>query len=122
MIIGLDQFERDLKNIAEKMIEGKMLQAAILKAVQPLVNVASALAPKGSSGKLSRSMTTQFLSSTSTTEIVARVGPGYPEGSHGILLEYGTVHMTARPFLASAYEATHEEILAVFESELNNGL
>ncbi len=114
MIRGLDQFERALQNVAEQL-KGEKLRNAAIKAVQPLIKAAASRAPRGS-GALSRSMTTQVISSANAQETILRVGPGRPEGSHGILLEVGTVYMTARPFLASAYEATRQETLDIFNN------
>ncbi len=101
------QFQEAMQNLQDKVAKGEILKEAVVKAVQPLVRAAAASAPRGT-GKLSGSMTTQ--SFVKSDEVTVRVGPGRPEGSHGILLEFGTIYMTARPFLASAYAATQQEI------------
>jgi len=115
-LVGLDRFEKVLRDLTEE-VRGQALRAAAVKAVQPLVQKAAANAPRGS-GALSQSMTTQVMSNAPVTDAIVRVGPGYPSGSHGILLEYGTIHMTKRPFLASAYGSTRQEILDNMEIEL----
>ncbi len=115
-LVGIDRFEKQLRDLPEK-IQGETLRKAALKAVQPLVAKAAAAAPRGS-GALSQSMTSQSMSYAPITDAIIRVGPGRPTGSHGILLEYGTVYMTKRPFLASAYSATRDEILYEMEVEL----
>ena len=116
-LIGLREFERALKNL-EQQTRGQVLRQATLKSVQPLVRVASILAPRDSGG-LSRSMTAQSMSYAVTTEAIVRVGPGRPAGSHGVLLELGTIHMTSKPFLGVAYAATRDVILN--EMRLNLG-
>lgn len=115
-LVGLDQFEKALRDLTEE-VRGQMLRAAALKAVEPLVSKAASLAPRGT-GALSRSMTAQSMAYAPVTDAIIRVGPGKPSGSHGILLEYGTVHMTKRPFLATAYSAVSQEILDRMELEL----
>jgi len=116
VLIGLEQFEKQLKDLAQEM-RGQVLREATLKSVQPLVQKAAAIAPRGS-GALGRSMTAQSMGYAHPAEAIVRVGPGYPAGSHGILLEFGTIHMTPRPFLALAYAATHQEIINEMEHQL----
>jgi HK97 gp10 family phage protein len=115
MLKGLEQFERQLKELEEKM-RGEALRKALLAAVQPVISAAAAAAPTRT-GHLKQSMTAQIMPSA-PGEAIVRVGPGRPEGSHGILLEYGTVHMTPRPFLAVASEATFQEVLGIFEIQI----
>lgn len=119
MLRGLRQFENNLKDVEQKF-RGEVLKKALLEAVQPLIRQAAANAPVGITGKLSRSMTAQAMAYAGPNEAIVRVGPGRPEGSHGILLEYGTIHMTARPFLALAYEATFQDVLDLLENDVIN--
>lgn len=118
MLIGLKQFERDMKEIEQK-ITGEVLKNILLKAVQPVVQAAASSAPTRR-GKLKESMTAQSMDYASSDEAVVRVGPGRPEGSHGILLEVGTVHMTARPFLAQAAEARYQDVINIMEDEVGD--
>lgn len=115
---GLPEFEKALKDLENKA-RGEALKKALLHAVQPLIRQAAADAPRRM-GELSRSMTAQAMEYSTTTTAIIRVGPGRPEGSHGILLEYGTVFMSAQPFLASAFEATIDAILTDFQEEFEN--
>lgn len=114
---GLQDFEKNLRELERKM-RGEVLAKALLRAVQPVVREAAATAPSRS-GALSRSMTAQVMKSE-PNEAVVRVGPGRPEGSHGILLELGTIYMTARPFLATAYEATSQQVVDELEEIIGN--
>ena len=118
MLRGLAQFERTLKDL-ENSVSGEVLKKALLRAVQPTVEQAAANAPRGT-GALGRSMTAQAMSYSTPREAIVRVGPGRPEGSHGILLEHGTIYMTPRPFLADAFRATAELVINEFENELED--
>lgn len=114
---GLHQFELNLREV-ERKFTGEVLQKALLAAVQPVVKQAAATAPSRS-GALGRSMTAEIMKSE-PREAVVRVGPGRPTGSHGILLELGTIYMTARPFLATAYEATSQQVVDELEEIIGN--
>lgn len=116
---GLEKFEKELEELT-KHLKDQVLREATLKAVEPLIEKAAATAPRRK-GELSRSITTQVMNAP-PGEVIVRVGPGRPEGSHGILLEFGTVHMTARPFFASAFEATYQEVMENLENEVGNAL
>lgn len=116
---GLDQFENNLISMKER-IQGEALKKALLQAVAPTIQLAAAIAPRGR-GDLSQSMVAQVMD-TPPNEAVIRVGPGTPKGAHGILLEVGTVYMTARPFLAIAYQATFPDVVTLFEDEVLNAL
>lgn len=117
VLIGLQQFEKKLKEL-EFQVRGEVLRKALLRAVQPVVRQAATLAPVGS-GKLSRSMTAQVMTYAPAFEGIVRVGPGKPEGSHGILLEHGTIYMTKRPFLGTAFQATEPEVIIIMKAELS---
>jgi len=116
---GLGKFEAELEAIARDL-KDSILREATLRAVEPLIERAAATAPRGT-GALSRSMTAQVMNAP-PGEVIVRVGPGRPEGSHGILLEFGTAHMTARPFFASAFEATYQEVMENLENEVSDAL
>ncbi len=109
------QLAAALRELESKIVRKEVLRDAVVRSVQPLLQKGAELAPRGKGG-LSGSMTTQ--SFINATDVVVRAGPGRPKGSHGILLEYGTIHMTARPFLASAYAATQQEISDAMEIEI----
>lgn len=119
-LIGLEQFERELKKLTEK-VRGQVLRAALIKSVQPTVREAAAKAPSGTGG-LSKSMTAQQMKYARADEAIVRVGPGRPKGSHGILLEFGTIHMAKHPFLASAYAATYREVIDNMGNEVGSVL
>jgi len=118
-LIGFQQFESNLKEQIRKITK-ETLSKSLVKAVEPFLTKAATDAPK-SSGKLARSMVAQVMEFAHATEAIVRAGPGKPEGSHGILMEVGTVHMTKRPFLANAYEATYGEVINRMENEVENG-
>lgn len=118
MLRGLKEFQKNLKELEEKA-RGKVLSEALLRAVQPTVQKAASNAPRGT-GKLAGSMTAQSMKYAKPDEAIVRVGPGRPQGSHGILLEYGTIYMTKRPFLASAFEATFQEVAARMGDEIGD--
>lgn len=119
MLKGMEQLEKTLRE-TERKLRSEVLKKALVTAVQPLVRQAAISAPSRS-GKLSRSMATQVISAP-LDEAAVRVGPGRPEGSHGILLEHGTVFMTPQPFLGNAFETTQAEIEEIMGNLFNEFL
>lgn len=116
-------------------LRGKALVSALRKSGRPVVSRAKSLAPKGGERK-GRKAGKKHLRDTITSVVrdygetkVLVVGPAYPAGAHGHLVEFGTVArkhksgkrtgaMPPRPFLRPAVEATLGEQKAAFEAEL----
>lgn len=116
--------------LARLVIEmrGKALKAAVKSSVSPVRERAMALCPKGPrrSGKHLRDTIVAVVRDYGEVQ-VGLVGPSYPAGAHGHLVEFGhavvrngkTVGRAApRPFLRPAVEQTAAEQSAAFVQEL----
>lgn len=117
------------------LLRGKALTDALKKAGKPVVARAKSLAPVGGARK-GQKAGKKHLRDTITlaardygeTKVLV-VGPAYPAGAHGHLVEFGSVdrerksggstgRMPPQPFLRPAVEATRSEQNAAFIGEL----
>ena len=116
---GYAELERALRELPKAAAKG-VLRTAMRKAGQQVVDAASAAAPKDT-GALAESLA---LSTRLTKgqrrrrrkkgDVELFLGPTYPSGAHGHLVEFGTAHMAKRPFLRPAWDGLVDNVLKDF--------
>ncbi len=104
-----------------------VLERAVLKSAAPLKDYASALAPRGRSGGLARSMRVRLVPIDGPRAQV-RVGPAWEVYDvsgvveYGRFAEFGTLRMAAHPFLRPALDMGKEEVLRILKEELGRAI
>lgn len=115
---GNQQLDRCLKGMSQ-VLQDNLLKNAHTLAARPLVTGAKALAPKGKTGNLVRSVGIERVSVSEAGNIgVIQVGPrrrGGFKGYHGHLIEYGKTNRDGRrsrayPFMNMAFNARKSEV------------
>jgi HK97 gp10 family phage protein len=106
-----------------KSVARSVLVKAMMNAAQPVIHHARALCPVDT-GDLAASIDVR----TTLTKRQRRgrgfrlpsvfIGPSWPKGAHGHLIEFGTVKMRARPFLRPAWDAGKARVLDSMRREI----
>ena len=79
-------------------------------------------APEGETGKLKESITVSRVKSKDDGVRYVEVGPSKETAWRAKFIEYGTVKMRAKPFMAPAVEAKRKEVYAKIAEVLRNEL
>lgn len=79
-------------------------------------------APEGKTGKLKESITVSRVKSKDDGVRYVEVGPSKETAWRAKFIEYGTVKMRAKPFMAPAVEAKQKEVYAKIAEVLRNEL
>ncbi len=116
---GLPALDRKLRGLGEKL--GKRVMRKALAAGGQLVvrEMKKRVAKK--TGGLKKSIGKRALRRRGGSFAMI-VGPRWPEGAHGHLVELGTVKMAAKPFMRPAFAATHKQVTGVFVKKLAEGI
>ena len=116
IIVGMQAFEEKL-NALELSIRGKVLIEAAKAGAQIVVDAARANAPRDR-GDMAEGMTMRVSNKESdNNEATVDVGPGKKQ-FYGHMVERGTSHSVAQPFLGPAIETNRERITAVMSKAL----
>ncbi len=116
---GLPELNRKLRGMGEKL--GKRVMRNALKAgAQVVVREMKKRVPKKTGG-LKKSIGKRALRRRGGNFAII-IGPRWPEGAHGGLIELGTVKMRPRPFMRPAFAATHKQVTGVFVKKLADGI
>lgn len=126
---GLKELDNALKQLPSAFHK-QVLNAALRKAGKPVVDhVRSSGDTPRRSGFLAASVKVgtslsrrQKRSRIKEAQAEVFIGPTYPYGAHGHLLEFGTVKMKARPFMRPAWDATKHQVLKIFAEELKKAI
>ena len=128
---GFDEMEEALDDL-EMATRKSVTRRALKKSAQPLADLANSLAPRDS-GRLAASISVSikldgrqsklhrrmFRSDKAAVEMF--VGPSYLAfggGRHGHLLEFGTAHTAAQPFMRPAWDQDNRALLERLKVEL----
>lgn len=120
-IIGGKELEAALKQLP-KATAKNVLRRALRNAAKPTVTAAKQMVPVGPTGNLKVSLTVgarfykRGAKTPGTVEIF--IGATTPKGYHAHLIEFGTVKMSARPFMRPAWDSTKDAVLASISEEL----
>ncbi len=116
-LTGLEDFINAVQRLGSegKKIENKALKeagAVMQKAIQNVTPVRT--------GKLKNSITVSGIRTQDGVKYVA-IGPS-KDGWYCKFLEFGTVKIRAKPFMAPGYENGKEQAMATIKEELRRGL
>ena len=126
--------ELALKSLGPKL-ETRVMARALKAGAGETLKAAKRLAPRGKTGNLRKSLAVSRGRRVRRygRRLVAVVGPAWPEGAHGHLIERGTRRrrtktgadrgiMPARPFLEPAYDATKTAAVAKVKQKIRQGI
>lgn len=135
---GLSQVQDALRRLPDKL-SNKIVRAAMLKAVQPVLTAVKLHAPKDSGllqkmqvksgsirgGNILIRVGARYLSKTQISRNIAkrrkskRSKAAIENAYYDRFLEYGTVNMPAQPYLRPAFDSKKEEFVAILVVEIN---
>lgn len=132
-IEGLDEIVRNMKEIV-KDLKGDPLRASLRKGIAPIVEQARANAPRGETGRLQEAINSKpmpmdeipsgftdgqelFVASSRNKK---KDAPGNAWYWH--FVEFGTDKMSARPFLAPAFDSKRQAAMDAFIDEMRKQL
>jgi len=122
-MLGFRELEQALLELP-KAVAKSALRQALKKAGQPVVADAQRKVPVltgellGSLDIRSTLSKRQRRGRAKAGDVEMFIGPSWPKGAHGHLVEFGTSKMAARPFLRPAWDANKERVLAAIGKEL----
>lgn len=121
---GFKDLDKALRELP-KSVAMSVLRSAIKRAGKPVQDAMEANAPK-LSGDLAGSI--EFKSALTSRqkrfspkqkgEVELFIGPSYPKGAHGHLLEFGTSKMAAQPFARPAWDSNKQNVFETLKSEI----
>jgi len=111
-VIGLDKVLKKLKKLPER-VQKNVLTGAMRAATKPIIKEARNLVPK-SSGVLKKSIGAKKRQSKNKNIIHFSVAPLVKKGGfYAHMIEFGTVKMSAKPFMRPAVDKTADETIKV---------
>jgi HK97 gp10 family phage protein len=123
---GMEELQAALNQLP-KSLSKAVLRRALTKAGQPVLHAARAGVPIGE-GDLLRSLDIRPMLTKRQRRLRRKagrggaadvfIGPTFPMGRHGHLVEFGTVKMGARPFLRPAWDSNKSTVFAIFKKAL----
>lgn len=116
-ITGAKELQRKLKRLPDKLAR-KVSGQATRAAMTPIRKAIRKNAPVGPTGNLKRSTFTRLKRYQQGQYFLATVGPKWPLGAHGHLIEFGTVNQPPRPYVRPIWDQMHTQA----ESELGRQL
>lgn len=122
-ILGGKELERALAQLP-KATAKSVLRRALRKAAKPTVAAAESMVPVGPTGNLKASISINTRLKVSqrggsrSGGVEIFIGASSPPDYHAHLVEFGTVHMAAQPFMRPAWDSTQQEVLASISAEV----
>jgi HK97 gp10 family phage protein len=122
-MLGFKELENALLELPKAVAKG-VLRTALKNAGEPVVSDAQRNVPVltgellGSIDIRSTLSKRQRRGRAKAGDVEMFIGPSWPKGAHGHLVEFGTSKMAARPFLRPAWDANKERVLASIGREL----
>jgi HK97 gp10 family phage protein len=120
---GLDELAKGLRELSQS-VRKQALTSALKAAGEPMRDRMSSLAPWGQDDPhLANEIVMSFVrdvegvKATTDGEATLAIGPSW-NAFYGLFLEYGTVKMSARPFMRPAFDETSDESMAILAREL----
>ena len=121
---GLDELDRAVKKLPEK-IQKRVLIGALRAGGRVIQKEAKARAPV-KSGNLKRNISVvagKSKKSAPIGQVQAEVFVATtPKAWYSHLIEFGTKHISAKPFLRPAFDTTHQEVLNAIGDKLAEGI
>jgi HK97 gp10 family phage protein len=118
--LELEGIENLIAEVEKLGAKGNRIENKALREAGDIVKEAIKVEVPIRTGTLKRSIETSRVKTKDGIKHV-EVGPG-KDGYYGKFVEFGTVKMKAKPFMAPGYEKSKDKALAVIEAELKKGL
>lgn len=118
--LELEGIENLLTEVEKLGQAGSRIENKALREAGEVVKEAIQMAAPRRTGTLKASIAVSNVKTKDGVKQV-EVGPG-KDGWYGKFVEFGTVKMRARPFMAPGYEVSKSEAMAAIEKELKKGL
>jgi HK97 gp10 family phage protein len=116
-LTGMEDLAKRLRALPEAVTK-QVLREALKKAAEPMRAKMAVLAPVGPEAPhLASSMRISPGKAEETTGVAVLVGPSR-DFFYGRFLEYGTKHMSARPFMRPAFDSEAQTALDTLGREL----
>lgn len=103
VMTGVKALDRVLRKLPKK-IRGRVLQNAVAAGGRVIRDAAKRIVVVDTGG-LRDSIAARKPRGLKRSSGVVRVGPTWPQGAHGHLVEFGTEHMRAQPWLRPAWDS-----------------
>jgi HK97 gp10 family phage protein len=114
---GIENLITEVENLGAK---GARIENKALREAGEVVREAIKQEAPRKTGTLKKSIEVSRVKNKDGAKYV-EVGPG-KEGYYGKFLEFGTVKMKAKPFMAPGYEKSKEKAMGEIEKNLKEGL
>jgi HK97 gp10 family phage protein len=128
MKVGIEGLPELLKTLEElpKSTQKSTLQRVLKKAGQPILeSIERGASAHRDSGRMVESFSISTRLNPANQKSATREGKNFAEvyvgtrrGSAAILVEWGTVNMTAKPFIRPAWDSNKERALGIIRSEI----
>ncbi len=118
--LELEGIENLLTEVEKLGQAGSRIENKALREAGEVVKEAIQMAAPRRTGTLKASIAVSNVKTKDGVKQV-EVGPG-KDGWYGKFVEFGTVKMRAKPFMAPGYEVSKSEAMAAIEKELKKGL
>ena len=117
-LMGMEQLIGEVEKLGQA---GRQIEDKALKEAGEVVRAAiEQKVPRGKTGTLKDSIKASNVKTADEIKYVD-VSPG-KKAYYSKFVEFGTVKMKAKPFMAPGYETSKDEALATIERELKKGL
>lgn len=113
-IEGGDELAAALKSLPDR-VSKKAMREALLEAAEPIRAAASRLAPRRAPEPDIADHI--VIAAGRSSGVSVAVGPS-KDFHYGLYLEYGTVKMSAHPFLRPAFDSTRQKVIDAMTDEL----
>lgn len=112
------ELAKALEQISER-VSRKFIREALVEAAEPCRKTMSQLAPRGTDGgvTLRNEIVTAPARGQDSKEIAVAVGMTV-RAFYGSFLEFGTAHITPRPFMRPAFDQTWQRSLQILSADL----
>lgn len=120
---GAGQLDRALSQLPKSLSRG-VLRRSLTKAAEPVRDAAQQNVPvrtgelRDSLAVATRLTPSQRRLQTRAGGVVVYVGASWPQGAHAHLVEFGTAHSAAQPFLRPAWDQHGAKVLPAFGEEV----
>ena len=122
-LTGADALQKALGELPKSLSKG-VLRRALTKGAEPVLQAARENVPvdqgdlRDSLAIATRLSKGQRQDSPRSKGAEIFIGPSWPKGAHGHLVEFGTSNTPAQPFLRTAWDSRGEQVLPKFGEEV----
>lgn len=120
-IDGLSDLEKSLTDMKKSTAQG-VVKRVLLRAGQPLANIAASMAPVGETGNLRYSVVVSDKLTRRQKRMLVKESPVEvyvgTANKAGVQVEFGNDHQSAEPFLRPAFDMGINQVLDIIKADL----